>query len=99
MIDEKEISSNQQQKRFPRHLIFINLCDWQDSSISDFLSFIIIIKSLILTKLPVIFFFQLMQVSKIIKVEMFCINWRNKLILSYFAPIHTENTEPMIGSW
>lgn len=73
MIDEKEISSNQQQKRFPRHLIFINLYDWQDSSISDLLSFIII-KSLILTKLPVIFFFQLMQVSKIIKVEMFCIN-------------------------
>lgn len=65
MIDEKEISNNQQQKRFPRHLIFINLYDWQDSSISDLLSFIVI-KSLILTKLPVIFFFQLMQVSKII---------------------------------
>lgn len=73
MIDEEEISNNQQQKRFPRHLIFINLYDWQDSSISDLLSFITI-KSLILTKLPVIFFFQLMQVSKIIKVEMFCIN-------------------------
>lgn len=73
MIDEEEISNNQQQKRFPRHLIFINLYDWQDSSISDLLSFITI-KSLILTKLPVIFFFQLMQVSKIIKVEMFSIN-------------------------
>lgn len=58
MIDEEEISNNQQQKRFPRHLIFINLYDWQDSSISDLLSFIIIIKSLILTKLPVIFFFN-----------------------------------------
>lgn len=57
MIDEEEISNNQQQKRFPRHLIFINLHDWQDSSISDLLSFITI-KSLILTKLPVIFFFN-----------------------------------------
>lgn len=62
MIDEEEISNNQQtinqqQKRFPRHLIFINLYDWQDSSISELLSFIII-KSLILTKLPVIFFFN-----------------------------------------
>lgn len=73
MIDEEEISNNQQQKRCPRHLIFINLYDWQDSSISELLSFITI-KSLILTKLPVIFFFQLMQLSKIIKVEMFCIN-------------------------
>lgn len=63
MIDEEEISNNQQQKRFPRHLIFINLYDWQDSSISDLLSFIII-KSLILTKF--IFFFQLIKVSKII---------------------------------
>lgn len=58
MIDEEEISNNQQQKRLPRHLIFIKLYDWQDCSISDFLSFIIIIKSLILTKLPVIVFFN-----------------------------------------
>lgn len=57
MIDEEEISNNQQQKRFPRHLIFIKLYDWQGSSISDLLSFIVI-KSLILTKLPVIFFFN-----------------------------------------
>lgn len=56
MIDEEEISNNQQQKRFPRHLIFINLYDWQDSRISDLFSFIII-KSLILTKL--IFFFSI----------------------------------------
>lgn len=57
MIDEEEISNNQQQKRFPRHLIFINLCDWQDSSISDWLSFIII-KSFILKKL-IFFFFSI----------------------------------------